>query len=113
MQLELREGSHVHSANGEDLGTVREFVVKPSTREFTHVLVEKGVFFTDDRVIPVETINHVEDDTIILEDEIDPDTLPRFVREHYTPIDEETGNRLDVPTGYMWRYPTSDVGPFP
>jgi uncharacterized protein YrrD len=113
MQLELRQGSHVQSAQGKDLGTVREFVVKPSTREFTHVLVEKGVFFTDDRVIPVETIDHVEDDRIILGEEVDPDTLPRFVREHYTPIDEETRGRLGVPTGYMWRYPTSHTGPFP
>lgn len=113
MQLELREGFHVHSAQGKDLGVVREFVVEPSTREFTHILVEKGVFFPDDRVIPVETIDHVEEDRIILGDQVDPDTLPRFVREHYVPIDEETRGRLDVPTGYMWRYPTNQMGPFP
>jgi uncharacterized protein YrrD len=113
MQLELREGSHVNSAAGENLGTVRELVIKPSTRELTHLLVEKGVFFADDRVIPVEAIDHIEDDTIILEDGVDPDSLPRFVREHYTPIDAETGSRLDVASGYMWRYPTSHTSPFP
>jgi uncharacterized protein YrrD len=113
MQLELREGRHVQSAGGQDLGRVREFVVKPSTREFTHVLVEKGVFFADDRVVPIETIDRVEDDAMILDETVDPGALPRFVREHYTPIDEETGDRLDIATGYMWRYPTSHTGPFP
>lgn len=113
MDLELREGSHLYSADGEDLGTVREFVVEPATREVTHVLVEKGVFFTDDRVVPVETIDHTEDDKIVLSAAVEPATLPQFVREHFSPIDDETRNRLDVPTGYMWRYPTTYVGPFP
>jgi len=94
MQLELREGRHVQSAGGQDLGRVREFVVKPSTREFTHVLLEKGVFFTDDRVVPIETIDRVEEDAIVLNETVDPGTLPRFVREHYTPIDEETCEKL-------------------
>jgi sporulation protein YlmC with PRC-barrel domain len=50
---------------------------------------------------------------IVLAETVDPDTLPRFVREHYTPIDDETGHRLDIATGYMWRYPTGHTGPFP
>lgn len=113
MELDLREGSHIQTAEGDDLGAVRQFVVKPSTAEFTHLLVEKGVFFTDDRVVPVEAVDHVEDDVIILRDEVDPGTLPGFVREHYTSIDEETGSRLGVPGGDMWRFPTSHIGPFP
>lgn len=113
MDLELREGSHLYSAAGDDLGTVRQFVVKPSTGEVTHVLVEKGVFFTDDHVVPVETLDHTEDEKIFLSERVDPATLPRFVREHFTPIDDETRSRLEVPTGYMWRYPTTYAGPFP
>jgi uncharacterized protein YrrD len=113
MQLQLREGSHLYSQNGDDLGTVREFVVEPSTGDVTHVLVEKGVFFTDDRVVPIEAIDHMEDEKIVLSRDVEPASLPQFVREHFTPIDEETRTRLDVPSGYMWRYPTTYAGPFP
>jgi uncharacterized protein YrrD len=112
-RFELHEGAHVVTAEGDDLGTVREFVVEPSSRDFTHLLVEKGVFFTDDRIVPIETIDRVEDDEVILREDVDPATLPRFVREHYTALDEETRNRLDVPASYMWRYPTAYAGHFP
>jgi len=113
MDLELREGSRLYSADGEDLGVAREFVVEPSSGEVTHVLVENGVFFTDDRVVPIETIDHAEDDEIVLSEAVDPATLPQFVREHFTLIDDETRTRLDVPSGYIWRYPTTYAGPFP
>ena len=113
MDLELREGSHLYSVDGDDLGVVREFVVEPSSGEVTHILVEKGVFFTDDRVVPIETIGHAEDDKIVLSEGVDPATLPQFVREHFTLLDDETRTRLNVPSGYMWRYPTAFAGPFP
>lgn len=113
MQLEIQEGAHLYSAEGEDLGTVRQFVVVPSTGELTHILVEKGVFFTDDHVVPIGVIDHAEGDEVVLGDDVDPTALPKFVREDYTPLDEQTRSRLDVPPGYMWRYPTTYTGPFP
>lgn len=113
MQLEIRQGAHLYTADEEDLGKIRQFVVKPSTAELTHVLVEKGIFFTDDRVVPLEAIDHADGDEVVLADDLDPSDLPRFVREYYTPIDEETRNRLDAPAGYMWRYPMSYTVPYP
>lgn len=113
MQLEIRQGAHLYTADEEDLGKIRQFVVKPSTAELTHVLVEKGVFFPDERVVPLEAIDHADGDEVVLADDADPADLPRFVREDYTPIDEETQNHLDVPAGYIWRYPTSYTGPYP
>jgi uncharacterized protein YrrD len=113
MQLEIREGAHLYTAGGDDLGTIRQFVVNPSTKELTHVLVEKGVFFADDRVIPIEAIDHVEDEGVVLANDIDPAVIPHFNREDYTLVDEETRTYLDTPPGYMWRYPTTYAGPFP
>lgn len=117
MRLELQEGAHLYSAEEEDLGTVRQFVFRPSTGEVSHVLVEKGVFFTDDRVVPVEAVDRTADDGLVLRSDVDPDDLPRFVRDDYAVVDEETRERIDVPTGeyehYMWRHPTALVGPFP
>lgn len=86
---------------------------RASTGRVSHVLAEKGVFFTDDRVVPIETIDHMEADRIVLSKEVDPAALPQFVREHFTQIDDETRTRLDVPAGYMWRYPATYAAPFP
>lgn len=115
MAFAIQEGARIRTSEGDDLGTVRQFVIRPSSAEVTHVLVEKGVFFTDDRVIPVEAIAEVEDDQVVLSDEVDPTQLPRFVRDHYAPLHDDTLERLDVPTGsyLVWRHPTALVGPFP
>jgi uncharacterized protein YrrD len=113
MQLEIREGTHLYTASKEDLGIVRQFVVNPSTKELTHVLVEKGVFFADDRVVPIEAIDHADEDGVVLADDIDPAAIPHFVREDYTMVDEETRTHINAPPGFMWRYPTTYAGPFP
>lgn len=113
MHLEIHEGSHLFTADREDLGTVRGFVIEPASRDVSHILVEKGIFFTNDRVVPIEAIDHVEDEDVFLGTDVDPSTLPGFFREHYTPVDEETRIGLDAPAGYMWRYPITYAGPFP
>lgn len=112
MNLEIPEGSRLESAESEDLGVIRHFVVRPSTSELTHVLVEKGVFFTDDRVVPVETIDRVDDEVVVLRDDVDPSTLPRFVRDQYALVEDDTSS---APTSshYVWRYPTALAGPYP
>jgi hypothetical protein len=46
----------------------------------THLLVEKGVFFTDDRVVPTDAIGHLDDHVAVLKSDIDPTGLPRFDR---------------------------------
>jgi len=115
MKLDLHEGSRLYSATGDHLGAIRQFVVQPSNSELTHVLVEKGVFFTDDRVVPLEAIERVEEGRVVLAEDVDPAALPRFVRADYTLVDDETRTRLNAPTGsdYIWRHPTAMVGPFP
>lgn len=108
MEVELRKGTHLYTSSGEDLGRITHFVVAPKTSEVTHVKVEKGLFFPDDRVVPVHTIDHVDDDRVVLSDEIDPNALPRFVLADYAPLDDEsqTGD-------YVWRYPIAFGAPFP
>lgn len=115
MNLELARRTRLETADGEDLGTMKEFVIDPGRTELTHVIVEKGIFFPDDRVVPVDTIDQVQDDRAILSPEVDPDGLPRFVIEDYSPADAATRARLpdSQEADYMWRYPTTYGGPFP
>lgn len=108
MELELRKGSHLYTSSGDDVGRISQFVVAPKTSEVTHVLVEKGVFFHDDRVVPVEIIDRVEDHRVILSDDVDVASLPRFVPRDYARLDA-----TDSDGDYVWRYPIAFGAPFP
>lgn len=112
MTLDIQEGSRVSTADGSDLGKVRQFVIRPSTSEVTHVLLQKGVFFTEDRVVPVKAIDRVEDGRLILSDVVNPNDLPLFIRDHYAPVDEP-GLAIPAPAYFLWRHPIAPVGPFP
>ena len=110
---ELREGSHVIDLRGEDLGRIERYVINPSTRDVTHVVIEKGVFFPDERVVPVEALD--QGDTqgqLRLEAAVDSDELPTFEERHYVNLDES----LDEPAPYpasVWAYPAIPVGGYP
>jgi uncharacterized protein YrrD len=115
MSVSLRPGSKIVTADGDELGTIRHLVVDPSRSEVTHLLVEKGVFFTDDRVVPIDAIDHLDDDVAVLMRDIDPTGLPGFERGDYTPGDEATGARLDLAPAefHLWRHPIAHAAPFP
>lgn len=108
MGLELKKGSHLYASQDEDLGRISQFVIAPKTSEVTHVVVEKGLFFHDDRVVPVEIIDRVEDDRVFLSDDIDPRSLPQFLPDDYAPLDDGGSGG-----GYVWRYPIAFGAPFP
>jgi sporulation protein YlmC with PRC-barrel domain len=110
MELELHKGAHLYTSTGEDLGRITQFVVAPKSSEVTHVKVEKGLFFPDDRVVPVDIIDHADADRVVLSDEIDPSALPRFVLADYAPLDEDVRASAG---DYAWRYPIAYGTPFP
>ena len=94
--MEYREGTDVYSADGDKLGSVERVVLTPANQEVTHLVVEKGFFFPEERVIPVAMVASATGERISLNEAIDLEDLPRYQREHYI-----------APGGY---YPT---GTFP
>jgi sporulation protein YlmC with PRC-barrel domain len=113
--MELQEGATVRTAEGENLGKIDQFVVDPSTSEVTHIVVHKGLFFTDDRVIGISQIEHIDDTGPILSSKVDPSALPPFETTNYVPVDQETRSRLDrrIGAASMWRFPTIATGMYP
>lgn len=112
---ELHDNAMVRSASGEDLGEIERFVIDPSSREVTHLVVKEGLIFKDRRVISVDEIDHVDAEGPVLSAEIRSDDLPLFETEHYVPVDEVTRGRVDSRLGEasMWRYPTLTTGFYP
>lgn len=113
--FELEEHAMVRSAAGQDLGEIERYVVDPSGRRITHLVVKEGLIFTERRVVAVELIDHVDDRGPVLSADLEPDDLPPFETEHFVPVDEVTRGRFDERVGdaSMWRYPTLETGFYP
>jgi uncharacterized protein YrrD len=64
--MQFKQNSTVRSASGETLGRVSHFVIDPRTNEITHLVVEKGFLFMEDRVIPIQSVATADGDVIQL-----------------------------------------------
>lgn len=105
--MRFRDGAPVYTADGQQVGEIHRVVLDPATRELTHVIVRKGFFFAEDKVVPVSLIATASDDRVTLrEDAEDLDQLPVFEEIHFVAAD--SGTRMLYPTGYagpLYWYP--------
>ncbi len=63
----IRIGMAVYTSDGVHLGNVVKVVLDPHRNwHLTDFIVERGVFFKRDRVIPADLVERVEDDRIVL-----------------------------------------------
>ena len=83
-KMELREGTEVFTPNNEQVGRVAGFVLDPATDEITHLIIQKGWLFAEDRVLPFDMVRSAEEDRIVLTDEIeDISQLPLYEETHF------------------------------
>ena len=83
-KLELREGAEVFTPGNEQVGKVSGFVLDPATNEVTHIIVQKGWLFSEDRVLPFDIVNSATEDKVVLNKNIENfDDLPAFEETHY------------------------------
>ena len=78
-ERDLRRGAHVHASDGR-IGQVDEVVVNPKTMHLTHLVLREGhLWGQKDVMIPVDEIDHIEDDNIYLKiDKRSIEALPTF-----------------------------------
>ncbi len=92
--MKFRENSDVRTADGEKIGNVERVVLDPQTKEVTHLVIQKGFLFTEDKILPLDlvdtTIDSVHKDEVWLRKTSDDlMELPDFQETHYLPINEE------------------------
>jgi len=113
---ELREGTHVIDLSGEDLGKIERFVIDPSTRDVTHVVIEKGVVFPEERVAPVHALHDTDDDhRLQLDESVEADELPLFEERHYVDLGDKQYNSTEAAPypAAAWAYPMIPTPGFP
>jgi uncharacterized protein YrrD len=54
--MQFRKSAHVVSHTGQHLGHLHRVGVNPEDGEVTHLVVQKGHLFKEDKVIPVNEI---------------------------------------------------------
>lgn len=115
LELQFKANTEVYTKDNEKVGEIRRVVIDPATKAITHVVVEKGFFFNEDKLIPVDWFDVTAEDKAILDVKKHAvDTLPPFEEVHYVPWREaqlrDTGQQdpQDYAQPYYW-YPPAHV----
>jgi uncharacterized protein YrrD len=115
--MQFKEGANVFTSDGQKVGSIDRIVIDPQTKEVTHVVVQKGFLFTEDKVVPLSLVGPSTEDRVTLrEDAGDLERLPDFKETHYvwkgeeeTRTAQEAGYALPLywypPVNTVWWYP--------
>src|SRR5690242_3204529 len=115
-KMELKEGTDVFTANGEQVGKINRFVLDPATNEVTHIVIQKGWLLPADKVLPIALIDSATDEKVVLNPDVPNfDELPAFEETHYVEL-----TQADIPPAesltyqyapaYYWYPPSGYIG---
>lgn len=104
----------VLNQEGEKVGSIERVVISPDDHQVTHLVVRKGLFFTTDKVIPVEFVQSANDEAITLRSIEDLDKMPDFQDTYYISADDGAPLRdSNNPDSLYWYPPyVTNVGTF-
>ncbi len=96
--MQFQANANVYTASGDRAGVVDRVVIDPRNNEVTHVVIQKGLLFRSDKVVPVDMIAQADKDRLVLAANADaPENLPDFTQEHYVQLDNNEWR--DSPVG--------------
>jgi uncharacterized protein YrrD len=114
--MELKEGTSVFTASGEEVGKINRFILAPATNEVTHIVVQKGWLLPEDKVVPLRMISSATEERVVLnEDTGEFDQLPPFEETHYVELTEDDTSPAGRSThryapAYYWYPPSGYIG---
>ncbi len=103
--MKLAKNAEVYSSDGEKIGLLDRVVLDPGTKEVTHLVVEKGILFTTNKVIPIQYVNTEVGDQITLSKAADElQDLPSYDKSAYISSDvaEDLKNDKELRTVYWY-----------
>jgi uncharacterized protein YrrD len=101
--MRLAKGEDVYSSSGEKIGTLSRVVINPKTREVSHLVIERGLLFTSNKILPVDQISHEDDGKITLLSSVhDLNELEDFEEDHYVNLNAGEYPGSDVETSYWY-----------
>jgi uncharacterized protein YrrD len=101
--MQFKEGAQVLTSDGKEAGNVDRVVMDPVNKEITHLVIQKGFLFKEDKVVPVDLVASTSEERVVLKGVDDLDDLPDFEETHYVRADE-TGKDVVHTPGYVRPY---------
>ena len=96
--MQFKRDTQVYSSDGNDVGHIDRVVLNPKTKEVTHVVVRKGILFTEDKLVPISLIASATQNRVTLRPNAgDLNALPLYEETHYIPLDESEANAVAYP----------------
>jgi sporulation protein YlmC with PRC-barrel domain len=87
--VEFKDGTNVITSEGKEAGSLSRVVINPDSKEITHIVIQKGLLFKEDKVIAVNKVAAASPEKIILNctaDEIKemaPLNISEYVPQNY------------------------------
>jgi sporulation protein YlmC with PRC-barrel domain len=92
--MQIHPGKMVYTMDGEKLGKVEKIVISPVSRSIESLIIQRGLLFSEERVVPIRLVDESSDGKITLKLKSPAlQTLPRYRDTHY--IDSLASDRGD------------------
>lgn len=113
--MQFKKDASIYNAAGEEIGQVERVVINPDSKEITHIVVRRGILFTEDRVIPIGLVASTSDEGVTLRSDAgELEELPYFEVDQYVNLNEEEIERADYPPDFappLYWYPSAGAPP--
>lgn len=121
--MKFTKGATIKAVDGDKIGNLDDIIVDPTNDNVTHIVVKKGFFFTEDRIIPVEALRVGDENTILLNaSSEDFDSFPHFEENSYVRpnrdyqpeiVGESDWGHWERPTRPLFYYGLPHTGLYP
>jgi uncharacterized protein YrrD len=102
--MHLKKGADVYSVQGDRLGTLNRVIIDPNTRQVTHLVIEKGLLFNTNKIVPIDQVDPKNEDRIILNtSEQDLKQFQDFEEDHFVSLD--SADHPEEGVDYSYWYP--------
>jgi sporulation protein YlmC with PRC-barrel domain len=64
--MEFKDGASIYTSDGKEAGRLHRVVIEPDTKEVTHIVIQKGLLFKDDKVIPIVNVASTSEEKVSL-----------------------------------------------
>ncbi len=64
--MEFKEGASIYTLDREKAGNLQRVVIDPQTKHVTHIVIQKGFLFKEDKVVPLTKVDSASQDMIAI-----------------------------------------------
>ena len=103
--MQFKKNCDVVTHDKNIVGRIDRVVIDPATDEVSHLVVKKGILFTEDKVVPITDIETTNEKTTILKKTAEPDDYPEFDETHYIPnagVEDFDRRQTDEARQLLW-----------